>query len=89
MPPEIGVVASEEVHETLVTRSDDSVAENAGSGVGATAVFDDGVEGTLTGAPTGDPSSNDHSPSVGIVPGRVDSDAVPPKDSVPNDIDAV
>ncbi len=87
--PEIGAGDSVADHETLVTRLDDSVAENAGSGVGATAVFDDGVEGTLTGAPAGDASSNDHSPSAGIIPGGADSDAVPPKDSVPNDIDAV
>ena len=85
----IGFVDSDEVHETFAMRDGDSVEENAGSGVGATAVFVDGLAGTLAGAPTGVPSSNVHSPSAGFIPGVADSNSGPPKAPVPNDIDAV
>ena len=71
-------------HETLVTLVEDSVSENAGSGVGATAVFGVGFKGTAEGVAAGVVFSNDHSSPDGGIP------CIPvPGTPFPNDIEAV
>ncbi len=82
--PEIGVFVLAADHETFLTAAEDSVVENAGSGVGATAVL--GVEflGTAEGVAVGNVVSNDHSSPGDCIPG------IPfPDVPVPNDMDVV
>ena len=70
--------------ETLVTLLDDSVSENAGSGVGATAVLGLAFCGTAEGVAAGVASSKDHSSPDDFICG-----VAVPGIPVPNDIDAV
>lgn len=65
--------------ETLVTFVEGSVSENAGSGVGATAVFGVEFRGAADGVVVGVVDSSDHSSLDDCISG------VP----VPNDMDAV
>ena len=71
-------------HETLVTLVEDSVSENAGSGVGATAVLGVGFKGTAEGVAAGVVFSNDHSSPADCISGIPE-----PEIPVPNDIEAV
>ena len=58
------------------------MAENAGSGVGKTAVFGVEFSGIVGGVAEGDSVSNDHSlPAGGI------AEVLPSNDPVPNDIE--